>query len=497
MIRKLLIANRAEIAVRVIRTARRMGIATVGVASEADRGSLHASLADEMVDLGPSAAGESYLRIDKLIAAAKATGADAIHPGYGFLSERPELSRACRDEGIVFVGPPPEAMERLGSKISAKKLAVEAGVPIVPGFFDPGASDEQLIEAASGLGYPVMLKAAAGGGGRGMRVVRAPDEMPGLLSVARDEALKAFGDGEMMVEKLIERPRHIETQIIADSHGTVAPLFERECSIQRRHQKLIEESPTPLWSEDASMWDSMRAAAQRLARDAGYVGAGTVEFIVDPAGSEFYFLEVNARLQVEHPVTEAITGLDLVEWQLRVASGEPLRFDPRLIEGDRSALKGHAIEARIVAENPEQEFAPSSGKIRAWDEPRGPGIRVDSGYAQGLEVPRFYDSLAAKVIAHGETREVAIGRLAQALADFHVLGIRTNIGYLLDVLASAEFSAGHLDTGLLGREFAHWSVGEPPAELGAILKAARGGSPHGEQEEERGAWASLDGFRNG
>ena len=494
MIRKLLVANRGEIAVRVVRAAREMGISTVAVASEADRNAAHARLADRVVDIGPSEPTASYLDMSKLLAAAAETGADAIHPGYGFLSERPEFAEACRDAGIVFVGPPPEAMRRLGAKIDAKLLAVEAGVPVTPGFFEAGATPAQLKAAADDLGYPVMLKASAGGGGRGMRALRDPADFDRELALASEEALKAFGDGAMMVEKLIDRPRHVEVQLLADAHGNVACLFERECSIQRRHQKLIEESPAPAVLSVPDLWNGMREAASKLARAAGYVGAGTVEFMVDTDTGRFYFLEVNARLQVEHPVTEAVTGVDLVQWQLRIASGEPLVLDAPLMAGDRTALRGCAIEARIVAEDPAQGFLPSVGRILAWAEPRAPGVRVDTGFGPDAEVTRYYDSLLAKVIAHAETRPAAIARLVQALEDFHILGVRTNIAYLLDILGSEGFVSGAIDTGYLARTFPEWS-GEHaiPDELGALAERAFVTAPTG---GSTGAWDANDRFRN-
>ena len=498
--RKLLIANRGEIAVRIMRAAREMGVRTVAVYSDADRDALHTKFADEAVCLGAPEPSASYLDIEKVIAAAQSTGADAIHPGYGFLSERDEFCDACEAAGITFVGPPAAAMRRLGSKIEAKQLAVEAGVPIVPGLFDPGAGVEQLREAAIRIGFPVMLKASAGGGGRGMRAVHSQSDFESEFAMATDEALKAFGDGAMMVEKLVQHPRHVETQVLADRHGNVATLFERECSLQRRHQKLIEESPSPLFVKGGAlpgMWADMAAAARKLVAAAGYVGAGTVEFIVDEAAGEFYFLEVNARLQVEHPVTELVTGLDLVQWQLRIADGESLDIDPRLVAGDRSAMAGHAIEARIVAEDPARGFLPSVGLIRAWAEPRRPGVRIDTGYGPGATIPRYYDSLLAKVIAHGATREEARRRLIAALEDFHILGVSTNIGYVLDLLAHPSFIAGKFDTEFLGREFGDWEPGLIPAELGDILKAATAvDTASGAVPKATGAWALADGFRN-
>ncbi len=492
MIKKILIANRGEIAVRVIRAAREMGVATVAVYSDADKDAMHVGLADEAVHIGSSEPSASYLDVSKVLAAAAQTGADAIHPGYGFLSERADFADACEDAGITFIGPPPSAMRKLGSKMDAKALAVSANVPIVPGAFDPALTAEDLRSAAAVIGYPVMLKASAGGGGRGMRVVRGEDKFVDALSVASDEALKAFGDGAMMVEKLVEKPRHIEVQVLADKFGAVAILFERECSIQRRHQKLIEEAPSPLAGYGTDMWPKMRDAAKKLILAAGYVGAGTVEFIVDEAAGTFYFLEVNARLQVEHPVTEAITGLDLVRWQIRIANGEALALD----FDDRSVICGHAIEARVVAEDPARNFLPSVGKLLAWAEPKAPGVRVDTGYSAGGEIPRFYDSLIAKVIAHGENRGQAIDRLRSALLDFHVLGVKTNIAYLLDVLDHPEFVAGQMDTGFLGREFCDWSPGPVPEELVAILGNVKVSATVGATTAGPiGAWALADGFR--
>jgi len=534
-IRKLLVANRGEIALRVIRAAREMGLRTVAVYSDADEHQPHVASADESVYIGHSEPSASYLDIARIIGAAKETGAQMIHPGYGFLSERAEFSQACADAGILFVGPNPEAMRKLGSKIGAKQLAVSIGVPVTPGFFEPGASRNQLRDAASRIGYPVMLKASAGGGGRGMRVVRDPSQFDEELAIASDEALKAFGNGEMMIERLIDRPRHIEVQVLADHHGNVACLFERECSIQRRHQKLIEEAPSPgvlgRWGIEGfaeiasghdnsppeirhpkseipntstpqhlntvSLWLRLQTAAAALVRASDYTNAGTVEFMVDEATGEFYFLEVNARLQVEHPVTEAVTGLDLVQWQLRIAAGERLDIPERLLEGDRRAISGHAIEARIVAEDPAAGFVPSVGKILGWAEPKGPGIRVDTGYGPGAEIPRFYDSLVAKVIVHAETRGQAISRLEAALLDFHILGVKTNIAYLLDVIRHPDFEAGRFDTGFLGREFSSWRPLEsPPAELLDIVEQAAGEPvAAAEAPAPQGAWDISDAFR--
>ncbi len=498
-IQKLLIANRGEIAVRIIRTAREMGIATVAVYSEADARSMHVQLADESFLIGASEPSASYLNMDALLRVAEETGAQAIHPGYGFLSERSEFSQACREAGIAFVGPPPEAMRKLGAKIESKQLAVTAGVPITPGFFESNASDDQLKAAAQHIGYPVMLKASAGGGGRGMRAVASEDEFDSALRLARDEAVKAFGDGAMMVEKLVEQPRHIEVQFLADSHGNVACLFERECSLQRRHQKLVEEAPSPVLNRNSELWEPLQAAVKSLVTQAGYVGAGTAEFIYNQTTQDFYFLEVNARLQVEHPVTESIVGLDLVEWQLRIAAGEKLDLADGLIRGDRNAIHGHAIEIRIIAEDPAQGFMPSIGKILAWAEPKGIGVRVDTGFESGSEISRFYDSMLAKLIVHAETREKAIHKLQSALMDFHILGVKTNIAYMADVIAHPGFIDGQFDTGFLGREFSEWKVSDQiPAELWEIAQVPLGSVSEENRlgsRELTGAWALSDGFR--
>lgn len=493
MLRKLLIANRGEIAVRVIRAARELGIRTVAVFSEADRHAIHPALADEAVCIGPAEPSLSYLRIDRILEAAGKVGADSIHPGYGFLSERAEFSLACREAGIAFVGPSPEAMRKLGAKIDAKKLAVDAGVPVTPGYFEPGASDERLLQEAQTIGFPVMLKASAGGGGRGMRIVREPSRFLEEASIARSEAEAGFGDGALMVERLIERPRHVEAQFLADGRGKVAVLFERECSIQRRHQKLIEEAPSPVFMAQPERWEPMRESVERLVKLADYVGAGTAEFMVDPATGDFYFLEVNARLQVEHPVTEAITGVDLVKEQLRVAAGEGIGD---VVQG-RSGIHGHAIEVRIVAEDPARGFMPSIGRIEAWAEPKAPGIRVDTGFGTGSEVTRHYDSLIAKVIAHARTREESILRLRAALLDFHVLGVQTNIAYLLDVLDHPEFKEGRIDTGFLGRAFADWQPrADVPREVVAIAGAAGSAATSMPERKRGGAWSATDDYRN-
>lgn len=499
----LLIANRGEIALRILRTARAEGWRVVACASEADRHARHVHLADAVVDLGDPTPAVSYLNIPRVIEGALASGATHVHPGYGFLSERPEFAEACADAGLTFVGPPAAAMRALGDKARAKALAEAVGVPTTPGLHDPAATPDQLEAAAHRIGFPVMLKAAAGGGGRGMRAVHDPAKFAAELAMASAEARQSFGDGTMIVEKLIERPRHIEVQLLADAHGTAAALFERECSLQRRHQKVLEEAPSPAMTPD--LWARMRDASLALARAAGYVNAGTVEFMVDDATGEFYFLEVNARLQVEHPVTEAVTGVDLVALQLAIAEGARLGelLPPDLLAGDRRALRGHAIEARIVAEDPDRGFIPSLGRILGWAEPSGPGVRVDAGYGAGDEVPRHYDGLLAKAIAHGRDRAEATRRLSAALEDFHVLGLRTTIAYLLRVLDHPEFAAGRMDTGALAR----WADGladdgEFPPELAAIFPhASRTGAAgpvgHGDPDRPPGPWDLADGWRIG
>ncbi|MEQ1822644.1 MAG: biotin carboxylase N-terminal domain-containing protein [Fimbriimonadaceae bacterium] len=488
--KKLLVANRGEIAIRVFRTAKEMGIKTVAVFSEADRSSAHVAFADEAVCIGPPPPNESYLLIERVIAAAKETGADAIHPGYGFLSERAEFVEACAFAGIKFVGPSASAMRKLGGKIDAKKLAVASGVPITPGFFEPGANCEELARAAMEIGYPVMLKASAGGGGRGMRIVRDPADFDQEFEIASDEALKGFGDGAMMVEKLVDRPRHIEVQFLADSHGNVVCLFERECSLQRRHQKLVEEAPSTVVSQE--VWDNLRTAVASLARNAGYQGAGTAEFIYDAISHQPYFLEVNARLQVEHPVTEAITGVDLVRQQLLIAQGLPMECKER----PREQIRGHAIEVRIVAEDPAAGFMPSIGKLVGWAEPQGPGIRVDTGFGAGAEVSRFYDSMIAKLIVHAETRPLAIEKLRKAMLDFHVLGVKTNIAYILNVIDHADFARAEFDTDWLAREFGGWvpPSAVPDEVLGISSFAASSGSNQASGSIP-GAWDETDSFR--
>jgi acetyl/propionyl-CoA carboxylase alpha subunit len=497
---KILIANRGEIAVRICKTCQELQIQTVSVYSDADAGATHTLCADESIYLGPSEPAKSYLSIEKLIRAAQATGCDAIHPGYGFLSENPDFSAACRANSIIFIGPTAEAMRLLGDKISAKCLAVQAGVPIVPGFFEPGATIRDLADAADKVGYPVMLKASAGGGGRGMRVVRSAAELEPLFQIASKEAANAFGNRSMMLEKLILSPRHVEVQIAGDHHGTISTLFERECTVQRRNQKMLEEAPAPAVESGLVDWWKIRKASIDLARAAQYTNLGTVEFVVDGLTGEFYFLEVNARIQVEHPVTELCTGVDLVAQQIRIAEGRPLSFSGPMLQGDRSAIQAHAIEVRILAENPDLNFQPSAGKILAWHFDERPGIRLDTGFKKGDQVSEFYDSMLAKVISRGETRHAAIEKLTRALEAFHILGISTNIGFLLEVLASPEFISGKMTTGFVEELIGRRKPAPIPDELSALIEYRVRDSGQASPDVRRSstpAWNLTDNFRIG
>jgi 3-methylcrotonyl-CoA carboxylase alpha subunit len=462
----LLIANRGEIAVRVIRTARAMGLRTVAVYSEADRGALHVAMADEAVLLGPARARDSYLNVERVVEAARQTSAEAIHPGYGFLSENADFAQACLDAGLVFVGPTPAMMNAMGSKSGSKRLMEKAGVPLVPGYHGEAQDDATLAKAAAKIGFPVLVKASAGGGGRGMRIVHAASELAASVESAKREAKAAFGDDRVLIEKLVENPRHIEVQVIGDSHGNLLSLFERECTLQRRHQKVIEEAPSP--TLDAVQRDAVCAAARKAAAAVGYVGAGTIEFVSD--GRDVFFIEMNTRLQVEHPVTELITGIDLVEWQLRVAAGETLPLTQQQI-----TLRGHAIEARVYAENPDKNFMPSVGTIRSWNMPKQKaGLRVDAGYRQGDTVSPHYDAMLAKVIAWAPTRDVAIDRLNHALTESDVRGVITNIPFLAALVSHPAVRANSIDTGFIERELKQLTaVPKPPHDLefGAAVAA--------------------------
>jgi len=438
MFKKILIANRGEIAIRVMRACREMGIATVAVYSEVDRTAQHVRYADEAYLLGAAPATESYLVMEKIIEAAKASQAEAIHPGYGFLAENPEFAQLVKDNGLIFIGPEPKTIQLLGDKMVARETMIKAGVPIVPGVKQAISSETEAQKIADEIGYPILLKAAAGGGGKGMRIVRNPDDMNQLFKMARSEARSAFGDDRIYIEKYLEKPRHIEIQIIADQHGNVVHLGERECSIQRRHQKVIEESPSPIVNPE--MRQEMGETAVKAARAANYVNAGTVEFLVDQ-NKIFYFLEVNTRLQVEHPVTELVTGIDLAKEQIRIASGAPLSFSQNDVQ-----WRGSAIECRIYAEDPENNFLPSIGKIQSYREPNGIGVRVDSGLSKGDSVSMYYDPLISKLITWGRDRNEAIERMKRALEEYIISGVQTVIPFHKQVMNHPDFIAGNIST---------------------------------------------------
>ncbi len=467
MFKKILIANRGEIAVRIARACREMGIASVAVYSDADRAALHLRVADEAYGIGPSPSRESYLRIDKLMDVARRAGCDALHPGYGFLAENPELPRACAQNGIAFIGPSARAMELLGSKTAARQLASRAGVPMVPGVQEPIETVQEAERIAREIGYPALLKAVAGGGGKGMRVVSAEKEMAAAWRDASSEALNAFGDGRVYLERYLERPRHIEIQILADAQGHTVHLGERECSVQRRHQKVIEESPSPIMTPELRR--TMGEAAVRLAREAEYQNAGTVEFLVDSARN-FYFLEVNTRLQVEHPVTELVTGLDLVKLQIRIAAGEALPFSQKDV-----ALTGHAIECRLYAEDPANNFFPTPGKIQSLRTSSGPGIRLDDGIYAGFTISTEYDPMLGKLIAWGRDRAEAMARLERALTEYSITGIKTNASLFLRIFRNPEFARGELSTRWLDDRLPQLLKADPApdadAEDAAILAA--------------------------
>src|SRR5687768_3411041 len=495
MFGRILIANRGEIAVRVIRACRELGVEAVAVYSDADAGALHVSLADRAVRIGPPAAAESYLAADAVLAAARETGADAIHPGYGFLSESHEFAAACAAAGVAFIGPPADVIARMGSKIAARQLASREGVLVVPGETPSEQSDEGIAAAARRLGLPVLIKPSEGGGGIGMNRVRKDAELLSAVAQSRREALAAFGDGTLYVERLINGPRHIEIQILADHHGHVIHLFERECSLQRRHQKVVEETPSIALTP--ALRRRMGDAAVAVARAAGYRNAGTVEFLLDGAGDDaaFYYLEMNTRLQVEHPITEQVTGVDLVRAQILVAAGEPLPWPQ-----DALSQRGHAIEARIYAEDPARSDLPQAGPLLLYRQPSMPGIRIDSGFGEGDAVSVHYDPLIAKLIASGETREVARRRALAALRSFPILGIRTNAGLLIDLLEHPQFINGDLDTQFLdseGEALRARLAAEPSAEVLAVAAAADSGAPgrHDPAQPSADPWAVLRGVR--
>ena len=473
MFKKILIANRGEIACRVAATARRMAIQTVAVYSDADAGAKHVSVCDEAIHIGGSAPKDSYLRWEKIIAAAKATGAEAIHPGYGFLSENEEFAQACGDAGLVFIGPPASAIKAMGLKAESKQLMEKAGVPLVPGYHGSDQDPALLRREADSIGYPVLIKASAGGGGKGMRAVEKSEDFEAALASCKREAISSFGDDAVLVEKYAQRPRHIEIQVFGDTHGNYVYLFERDCSVQRRHQKVLEEAPAPGMTE--AMRREMGEAAVAAARAVNYVGAGTVEFIVEQRSDgtmNFFFMEMNTRLQVEHPVTEAITGLDLVEWQLRVASGEKLP-----LAQDQLRIHGHAIEARICAESPDNNFLPATGTLHVYGLPPSVSferglVRVDAGVREGDAISPYYDSMIAKLIVHGDNREQALARLDEALAQLHIVGLSTNVQFLRHVVQSRSFAQADLDTALIPREeamlFNQEKLGLPLAAAAAV-----------------------------
>ncbi len=501
MFGKIMIANRGEIAVRVIKACREMGIGSVAVYSEADAASLHVRLADEAVPVGPPPAAESYLDMERILEAARATGAEAIHPGYGFLSENAAFARLCEDRGIVFIGPNSRALELVGDKVRARQTMEKAGIPTVPGMTSVSTSLDEIRAAARALGYPVIVKASAGGGGKGMRIVSDEDGLVPALEAGRREAKSAFGDDSVYLEKFIEEPRHVEFQVLADDRGHTVHLFERECSIQRRHQKIVEETPSP--ALDPELRARMGETAVRAMRAAGYNNAGTVEFLLD-RDRRFYFLEVNARLQVEHPVTELTTGVDLVRQQILIASGTGLT-----LRQENLLQRGHAVECRIYAEDPKMNFLPSAGRIVLLREPKGPGIRFDSGIYEGVEVPVYYDPILAKLIVWAEDREAACRRMSAALDDCVILGIHTTAGFLKDVVNHPEFRAGRATTSFIGKFFSSWGMGEGEDDRQRLALAAAafdgltrttraaGLSVRGGKMEIETPWTTLGGWRAG
>src|SRR3990167_7371912 len=490
MFKKILIANRGEIACRVAATAKSMGVKTVAVYSDADASAKHVAVCDEAVHIGGSAPKESYLRWERIIEAAQATGAQAIHPGYGFLSENEEFAQACQNAGLVFIGPPPSAIKDMGLKAESKQLMEKAGVPLVPGYHGADQDPALLQREADRIGYPVLIKASAGGGGKGMRAVDKSEDFAAALASCEREAINSFGDDAVLIEKYVQRPRHIEIQVFGDTLGNYVYLFERDCSVQRRHQKVLEEAPAPGMTPE--MRAQMGLAAVAAARAVNYVGAGTVEFIVEQRNDgsmNFFFMEMNTRLQVEHPVTEAITGQDLVEWQLRVASGEPLP-----LQQDELRIHGHAIEARICAENPDNNFLPATGTLHVYGLPphvtfelAPHSVRVDSGVREGDTISPFYDSMVAKLIVHGATREEALARLDAALAQTHIVGLATNVQFLRHVTTGASFAQANLDTALIPREaaalFNQDKLGLPLAAAALVAHTLQAEQDHGAQTD--------------
>ncbi len=492
-LKRLLIANRGEIACRIIRACRDRGVTSIAVFSEPDRDAMHVRMADEAVDLGGTSAADTYLNIERLVRAARESGADAVHPGYGFLSERGAFAAALERAGLIFVGPPAAVIDAMGAKTEARAIAERAGVPVVPGELAASQDDAAIAKAVAAVGFPALIKAAAGGGGKGMRVVRTKGEVAEAIGAARREAQAAFGDGTLYVERLVERPRHVEIQIIADTHGGAVHLFERDCSVQRRHQKVIEESPSPVITPMVRA--RMGAAAVALVKAAGYVNAGTLEFLVEGDGDDarFYFLEMNTRLQVEHPVTEIVAGVDLVQAQLDVAEGRALPWTQ-----DALSQRGHALECRIYAEAPEQGFLPQAGRILHWEQPSGPGVRVDAGFAAGSDVTVHYDPLLAKLVVSGATRDEAIRRALRALGEFVILGVRTNIAFLSNVLRSEAFASGGVHTRWVD-ETLDALTPPPPADLAEAVAAAARTRPDAPSSAGRGAgadpWRDLQGWR--
>jgi len=480
MISLILIANRGEIACRIIKSCRRLGIGTVAVYSDVDVGARHVALADTAVSLGSAPATDSYLNIAAIIEAARQTGADAVHPGYGFLAENADFARACADAGLIFIGPTPEAMAAMGNKRAARELVAAAGVPVLPGYDRAEQENAHFHAAAAEIGYPVMVKAAAGGGGKGMRLVAGPDELDEALAAARRESQQAFGSDELLLEKALIRPRHVEVQVFGDRQGQIIHLGERECSIQRRHQKVIEEAPAPNLSAD--LRQKLGETAVLAAQTINYTNAGTVEFLLD-ADDNFYFLEMNTRLQVEHPVTELVTGLDLVAWQIKVAEGEPLPLTQAEI-----TLSGHAIEARLYAENPANDFLPVTGQVALWQPPTGEGVRVDHGLQTGDEVSIYYDPLLAKIIAHGPDRKTAVRRLRRALNQSALLGLTTNLPFLRQVAGHAAFWAGELHTGFLADHFPHWQPAKGDSLIPLLAAAVHRFTRSPQMATNRGYW---------